>query len=96
MRRVLSGRGARRVVPRMTRGAEGSWGHFRAKHVRACQISECCPNLPAIVLVSGDDCPNSLFEPSHESGVVGTPQRFTRVAQPNVDVRFALAGYVLE
>ena len=50
----------------------------------------------AIVLVSGEDCPNSLFEPSHESGVVGTPQRFTRVAQPNVDVRFALAGYVLE
>lgn len=49
-----------------------------------------------IVLVSGDDCPNSLFEPSHESGVVGTPQRFTPAAQPNVDVRFALAGYVLE
>jgi len=49
-----------------------------------------------IVLVSGEDCPNSLFEPSHESGVVGTPQRFTRVAQPNVDARFALAGYVLE
>ena len=57
---------------------------------------ECCPNLPAIVLVSGEDCPNPLFEPSHESGVVGTPQRFTRVAQPNVGVRFALAGYVLE
>ena len=49
-----------------------------------------------IVLDSGEDCPNSLFEPSYESGVVGTPQRFTPVAQPNVDVRFALAGYVLE
>jgi hypothetical protein len=58
--------------------------------------SECCPNLAAIVLVSGDDCPNSLFEPSHESGVVGIPQRFTLVAEPNVDVRFSFAGYVLD
>jgi hypothetical protein len=49
-----------------------------------------------IALVSGEDCPNSFFEPSYESGIVGTPQRFTPVAQPNVDVRFALAGYVLE
>jgi hypothetical protein len=49
-----------------------------------------------IVLVSGEDCPNTLLEPPYESGVVGTSQRFTPVAQPNVDVRFALAGYVLE
>jgi len=50
--------------------------------------------VPRIVLVSGEDCPNSFFEPSHESRSFGAAHHLALVAQPNAHPIFARASGV--